>query len=50
MFAIGTLRADALTDNYLVLLAHFTRQGMVDVADVRAYLGVDEEYEDIDTA
>ncbi|KAI1794198.1 meiotic nuclear division protein 1 [Ganoderma leucocontextum] len=36
------------TDNYLVLLSHFTRQNGVEAADVRAYLGVDEEYGDLE--
>lgn len=36
------------TDNYLVLLSHFTRQNGVEATDVRAYLGVDEEYEDLE--
>ncbi|KAI0745672.1 meiotic nuclear division protein 1 [Earliella scabrosa] len=35
------------TDNYTLLLSHFTRQNCVEAADIRAYLGVDEEYEDI---
>ena len=35
-------------DNYLVLLSHFTRQNGVGAADVRVYLGVDEEYEDLE--
>ena len=38
------------TDNYLVLLSHVTRQGVVGAADVRTYLGIDEEYEDVDAA
>ena len=36
-------------DNYLMLLSHVMRQGIAEVADIRAYLGVNEEYEDIDT-
>ncbi|PIL23723.1 hypothetical protein GSI_13473 [Ganoderma sinense ZZ0214-1] len=35
-------------DNYLMLLSHFTRQNGIDAADVRTYLGVEEEYEDLD--
>ncbi|KAJ6593901.1 Mnd1 family-domain-containing protein [Mycena capillaripes] len=37
------------TDNYSMLLSHFTRQhgGVVDMADLRRYLGVEEEFEDI---
>ena len=35
-------------DNYLVLLSHVMRQGIAEMADIRAYLGVNEEYEDID--
>lgn len=34
-------------DNYLLLLAHFTRQSCVDPAEIKRYLGVDDEYEDI---
>ena len=36
------------TDNYVLLLSHFTRQNGVEAADIRTYLGVDEEYEDIE--
>lgn len=36
-----------VVDNYIMLLVHFTRQNCVDAADIRSYLGVDEEYEDI---
>ncbi|TBU25136.1 meiotic nuclear division protein 1 [Dichomitus squalens] len=36
------------TDNYLVLLSHFTCQNGVEAAVIRAYLGIDEEYEDLD--
>ena len=39
---------NANSDNYLVLLSHFTRQNGVEATDVRAYLGVDEEYEDLE--
>ncbi|TFY59252.1 hypothetical protein EVG20_g7858 [Dentipellis fragilis] len=35
------------TDNYLILLSHFTRQNGVEANDVRKYLGVGEDYEDI---
>ncbi|KAH9895153.1 meiotic nuclear division protein 1 [Cubamyces lactineus] len=35
------------TDNYLVLLSHFTRQNSIEPADIRAYLGIDEQYEDL---
>ncbi|TFY56819.1 hypothetical protein EVG20_g8781 [Dentipellis fragilis] len=35
------------TDNYLILLSHFTRQNGVEADDVRKYLGVGEDYEDI---
>ncbi|KAJ3557261.1 hypothetical protein NM688_g1566 [Phlebia brevispora] len=35
------------TDNYSILLSHFTRQYGVAADDIRKYLGVDEEYEDI---
>ncbi|KAF8070154.1 meiotic nuclear division protein 1 [Lyophyllum atratum] len=35
------------TDNYGTLLAHFTRQNGVDPAEIRKFLDIDEEYEDI---
>ncbi|KAI0630171.1 meiotic nuclear division protein 1, partial [Trametes polyzona] len=35
-------------DNYVMLLSYFTRQNGVEAADIRTYLGVDEEYEDIE--
>ncbi|KAJ3724487.1 meiotic nuclear division protein 1 [Lentinula raphanica] len=35
------------TENYSSLLSHFLRQSMVTVEDVRKYLEIDEEYEDI---
>ncbi|PCH43455.1 meiotic nuclear division protein 1 [Wolfiporia cocos MD-104 SS10] len=35
------------TDNYLLLLSYFTRQTCVDPAEIKKYLGVDDEYEDI---
>ena len=35
-------------DNYGVLLGHFTRQNCVSVQDVRQYLGVGEDYEDLE--
>ncbi len=43
-----TILTNANADNYLVLLSHFTRQNGVEATDVRAYLGVDEEYEDLE--
>ncbi|KAI0930608.1 hypothetical protein AcV5_007276 [Taiwanofungus camphoratus] len=35
------------TDNYVLLLSHFTRQTSVDPTEIKKYLGVDDEYEDI---
>ena len=35
------------TDNYSVLLSHFTRQFSVDPDEIRKYLGVSDDYEDI---
>ncbi|KAK2463285.1 hypothetical protein APHAL10511_004940 [Amanita phalloides] len=35
------------TDNYATLLGYFTRQKGVDGSDVRKYLGIEEDYEDI---
>ncbi|ETW80586.1 hypothetical protein HETIRDRAFT_452150 [Heterobasidion irregulare TC 32-1] len=35
------------TDNYSILLAHFTRQNGVEAEEVRKYLGVSDDYEDI---
>lgn len=34
-------------DNYSILLAHFTRQNGVDVQEVRRFLDIGEDYEDI---
>ena len=38
---------DGGVDNYSMLLSHFTRQNGVDPADIRAVLGIGEDYEDI---
>ncbi|KAJ6475366.1 meiotic nuclear division protein 1 [Mycena vitilis] len=35
------------TDNYSMLLSHFTRQHGGDTGDLRKHLGVEDEYEDI---
>ncbi|TFK53579.1 meiotic nuclear division protein 1 [Heliocybe sulcata] len=35
------------TDNYSMLLSHFCRQNAIEPADIRRYLEIDEEYEDI---
>ncbi|GLB37077.1 putative meiotic nuclear division protein 1 [Lyophyllum shimeji] len=35
------------TDNYGTLLSYFTRQNGVDPAEIRKFLDIDEEYEDI---
>ncbi|KAJ8597500.1 meiotic nuclear division protein 1 [Rhizopogon salebrosus TDB-379] len=35
------------TDNYSILLSHFTRQTGMDVQDIRRYLEIGEDYEDI---
>ncbi|KZT72202.1 meiotic nuclear division protein 1 [Daedalea quercina L-15889] len=35
------------TDNYVLLLGHFTRQSCVEPAEIKRYLGVDDDYEDI---
>ncbi|KAJ7462307.1 meiotic nuclear division protein 1 [Mycena galericulata] len=35
------------TDNYSMLLSHFTREHGADAGDIRRYLGVEDEYEDI---
>ncbi|KAL0581881.1 Meiotic nuclear division protein 1 [Marasmius crinis-equi] len=35
------------TDNFGILLSHFTRQNGAPAEDVRKYLGVEDEYEDI---
>lgn len=34
-------------DNYAVLLTHFTRQYSVDADEIKKYLGVTDDYEDI---
>lgn len=38
---------NAVSDNYAILLSHFTRQHGVDPEEIRKYLGVGEDYEDI---
>jgi len=35
------------TDNYVILLSHFSRQNGVEADEIRKYLGVNEDYEDI---
>ncbi|KAJ6499300.1 meiotic nuclear division protein 1 [Mycena sanguinolenta] len=35
------------TDNYSMLLPHFTREHDVEAGDIRKHLGVEEDYEDI---
>jgi hypothetical protein len=34
-------------DNYSILMSYFTRQHGIDPAELRKFLGVDEEYEDL---
>lgn len=36
-----------MADNYSVLLQYFTRQSMVEADDIRKYLEIGEDYEDI---
>lgn len=35
------------TDNYSILITHFTRQNGVDTQEIRKFLGINEDYEDI---
>ncbi|KAL4254299.1 Meiotic nuclear division protein 1 [Abortiporus biennis] len=35
------------TDNYVILLSHFTRQHGIEPAEIRKHLGVEEDYEDL---
>lgn len=44
----GVLTDATRADNYTMLLSHFTRQNGVEATDIRSFLGVDEEYEDIE--
>ncbi|KAJ7346617.1 meiotic nuclear division protein 1 [Mycena olivaceomarginata] len=44
---LGKEAAIRWTDNYSMLLSHFTRQHGVDAGEIRRHLGVEEEYEDI---
>lgn len=37
----------ALKDNYGILLGYFTRQNGVEAAEIRKYLGIEDNYEDI---
>ncbi|KAF8629667.1 hypothetical protein AX17_005606 [Amanita inopinata Kibby_2008] len=39
--------ASRWTDNYGTLLGYFTRQKGVDVVEIRKYLGIEEDYEDV---
>ncbi|KIM40145.1 hypothetical protein M413DRAFT_172253 [Hebeloma cylindrosporum] len=41
-------RSNVKTDNYSMLLGHFTRQSGVSVEDIRQYLEIGEDYEDIE--
>jgi hypothetical protein len=47
IYVCGVISPQISTDNYSMLLSHFTRQNGVDPGDVRKFLGVSEEYEDI---
>jgi hypothetical protein len=40
-------RTGRCTDNYGMLLGYFTRQSGIGVDDIRGYLGIGEEYEDL---
>ena len=42
-----TVLSHALLDNYAMLLSHFTRQHGIDSEEIRRYLGVGDDYEDI---
>ena len=35
------------SDNYSILITHFTRQNGVDTQEIRKFLGINEDYEDI---
>ena len=37
----------SVADNYSVLMSYFTRQHNVEPQDIRAYLGVGPDYEDL---
>jgi hypothetical protein len=39
--------ADEMADNYSILMSHFTRQHNVDPQDIRTYLGVGIDYEEL---
>jgi len=43
----GVADVDTLPDNYSILLAYFTRQNGVDAQEIRRFLEVGEDYEDI---
>jgi hypothetical protein len=42
-----TQRTVRCTDNYGMLLGYFTRHSGISVDDIREYLCIDEEYEDV---
>lgn len=46
-YRLSVIGPHIFTDNYSMLLTHFTRQHGVDPAEIRKYLGVSEDYEDI---
>jgi len=43
----GGAVVDMLPDNYSILLAYFTRQNGVDAQEIRRFLEIGEDYEDI---
>lgn len=43
----GAWVPEAVSDNYSILLAHFTRQSGVDAQEIRKFLDISDDYEDI---
>jgi hypothetical protein len=41
------MKTTLFADNYSILLSHFTRQTGMDVQDIRRYLEIGDDYEDI---
>ncbi len=36
-----------VSENFCIALAHFQRQSLVEPSEIRRYLGVNDDYEDI---
>jgi len=46
-YGYSELTRETTPDNYSILMSHFTRQHNVEPQDIRAYLGVGIDYEEL---